>query len=172
MIYVCPLSEVEANVARLAPSHLVSLLDPQTMIETPRAMIGRRHLKVGVNDIAQPQQGYIAPEEGHVRELVHFLGEWDEAAPLLIHCWAGISRSTASAFIALCQRNEGFEHEAAQLIRARAAHAQPNKRIVALADKLMGRNGRMVAAVAAMGPAEFVPEGFTFMLPHRLDLES
>lgn len=168
MIYVCPLSHVEMNVAELAPSHMVSLLDPDHMIDTPAGMIGREHLKVGINDIAAPQQGYVAPEQVHVAQVIRFLSGWSANAPLLIHCWAGISRSTATAFIAMCQRNPGRELDAATMIRAQAPHAQPNRRIIAFADEIMGANGRMIAAVSAMGPASFVAEGTTFMLPHLL----
>ncbi len=168
MIYVCPLSHVAMNVGELAPSHLVSLLDPQNMIDTPAGMVGRHHLKVGINDISVPQEGYVAPAEAHVAGVISFLESWDAKAPLLIHCWAGISRSTATAFIAMCQRNPGREKDAALMIRAQAPHAQPNKRIVAFADRLMQADGRMIAALSAMGPAEFVPEGTTFNLPHLL----
>ena len=169
MIYVCPLEDVDANVADLAPSHLVSLLDPAHMIETPRGLMPDQHLKVGINDIAVPQAGLIAPEDRHIAELIEFLGGWPGEAPLLIHCWAGISRSTAAAFIALCQRNDGYELDLAYELRDRAPYANPNKRIIHIADRLMGRQGRMVAAVAAMGPPEFAPLGRTFSIDHRLD---
>lgn len=169
MIYVCSLSAVESNVARLAPSHLVSLLDPAGMIDTPAGFDPRRHHKVGVNDIAAPVPGHVSPEEGHVAALIAFLRDWPGEAPLLIHCWAGVSRSTASAYIAACLWNEGREFEVALSLRDRAPHASPNKRIVHLADRLLSREGRMIAGLAAMGPADFVAEGPTFNLPHRLD---
>ncbi len=170
MIYVCPLEDVEANVADLSPSHLVSLLDPAHMIETPRGLIPSQHLKVGINDIATPQAGLTAPEDRHIAELISFLAGWPGQKPLLIHCWAGISRSTAAAFIALCQRNDGYELDIAYELRDRAPYANPNKRIVSIADRLMGRQGRMIEAVAAMGPPEFAPLGRTFSINHRLDL--
>ena len=169
MIYVCPLEDVEANVAVLAPSHLVSLLDPAHMIETPRGLHPDQHLKVGINDIAVPQAGLIAPEDRHISELIEFLAAWPGQEPLLIHCWAGISRSTAAAFIALCQRNDGYELDLAHELRDRAPYANPNKRIISIADRLMGRDGRMVAAIAAMGPPEFAPLGRTFSMDHRFD---
>jgi predicted protein tyrosine phosphatase len=85
---------------------------------------------------------------------------------MLIHCWAGISRSTASAFTIACMLNEpGRETDIARLLRARAAHAQPNRRLVALADDILARDGRMVDALDAMGPAKVVFEGVLFALP-------
>lgn len=172
MIYVCPLSQLEHSVWQLGPSHLVSLLDPHSMIDTHPSLHPARHLRLSVNDIAGPRDGMIPPGEEHIQQILTFIDQWDQAAPLLIHCWAGISRSTAAAFIVLCHLNAGAEHRAARLMRARASHAQPNRRLVALADELMGRNGRMIEAVAAMGPGEFGVgfgvEGALFSMPAKL----
>lgn len=168
MIYVCPLSQVQTSLARLGPSHLVSLLDPKSMIGTPPSLHPDRHLRLSVNDIAEPRDGLVLPGETHIREILDFIDGWDQSAPLLIHCWAGISRSTAAAYIALCHLNDGQEHQAAKLMRQRARHAQPNPRLVAVADKIMGRKGRMIDAVAGMGAGVFDMEGALFSLPALL----
>lgn len=151
-IIVSGLAEVPALILRRRPSHLVTLLDPATMIETPAGMAPERHLKLGVNDIAEPTEGLIPPDETVVARLLAFGAGWDETAPMLIHCWAGISRSTASAFTLACERSPEADERAIALAMRRAApHASPNRRIVALADDMLGRRGRMVDAVAAMG---------------------
>lgn len=168
MIYVCPLSQVHAAIRQLTPSHLVSLLDPKSMIETPPGIVRGRHLRLSVNDIAEPREGLVLPGESHIREILDFVDGWDQRAPLLIHCWAGISRSTATAYIALCHLNQGQEYDAAKKMRAAARHAQPNRRLVALADTLMGRGGRMSDAVAQMGQGEFDMEGDLFSMPAKL----
>ncbi|MCK9994113.1 MAG: hypothetical protein Dbin4_02633 [Alphaproteobacteria bacterium] len=168
MIYVCPLSQVHAAIRQLTPSHLVSLLDPKSMIETPPGIVRGRHLRLSVNDIAEPREGLVLPGESHIREILDFVDGWDQRAPLLIHCWAGISRSTATAYIALCHLNQGQEYDAAKKMRAAARHAQPNRRLVALADTLMGRGGRMIDAVAQMGQGEFDMEGDLFSMPAKL----
>lgn len=168
MIYVCPLSQVHAAIRQLTPSHLVSLLDPKSMIETPPGIVRNRHLRLSVNDIAEPREGLVLPGESHIREILDFVDGWDQRAPLLIHCWAGISRSTATAYIAFCHLNQGQEYDAAQMMRAAARHAQPNRRLVALADTLMGRGGRMIDAVAQMGQGEFDMEGDLFSMPAKL----
>ncbi len=165
-IYVCPKSKVPDAARELRPSHLITLLDPADDMPTPEEIPGHRHLKLGLHDIATARPEYIAPDEQHVRELIAFARGWDRRQPMLIHCWAGISRSTASAFTVACMMNEpGREHEIARMLRARAAHAQPNPRIVALADALLDRDGRMVEAVDAMGPGSVVFEGVLFSLP-------
>jgi predicted protein tyrosine phosphatase len=87
---------------------------------------------------------------------------------MVVHCYAGISRSTAAAFTAACALNpQRDEMQIARAIRAASHTAQPNAAIVAIADTLLKRNGRMVRAVEAMGPAHFAEEG----VPFRLDLE-
>lgn len=167
-IFVAPLSGIQDAIEAHGPSHLISLLDPHHMIDTPRGIDPARHLKVGINDIAEPRDDAIAPGEMHVKELLHFIDGWDHRDPLLIHCWAGISRSTASMFITLCHANpQASELEIARDLRAEAPHAQPNRLLVRHADKLLNRNGRMIAAVEAMSPARMVFEGHLFHLPSR-----
>lgn len=155
-IIICGLSEVPGVIAARRPSHLVTLLDPASMIETPVGMAADRHLKIGVNDIAEPTEGLVLPTEQVVRDLLAFGATWDESAPMIVHCWAGISRSTASAFILACERNpEADERAIALTMRQAARHASPNRRIVALADDMLGRRGRMVDAVEAMGDYDY-----------------
>ena len=171
MIYVCPLSGVEDAIRSFKPSHLVSLLDPDSMIGTPGGITPAQHLRLSVNDIATPAHDLTAPGEAHVAELISFVRAWDQTSPLLVHCWAGISRSTAAAFIALCTLNENCDEGAlAQVLRRRGAHAFPNRLMVRLADDLLRRKGRMRAAVEAMGPATASWEGVTFALPVHPDV--
>ena len=151
-IIIAGLSEVPKLVASRAPSHLITLLDPATMIETPDGIAPERHLKLGVNDIAEATEGLIVPDEALVARVLAFGATWDEATPMLIHCWAGISRSTASAFLLACERNPHVsERQIALAMRASAPHAFPNRKIVALADDVLCRAGRMMDAVEAMG---------------------
>jgi predicted protein tyrosine phosphatase len=85
---------------------------------------------------------------------------------MIVHCWAGVSRSMASAYTVLCDRaGPRSEMEIAQAMRARAPHAYPNRLIVRLADEMLGREGRMVAAVEAMGDGVLVVEGALVEFP-------
>ncbi|MFM9865566.1 MAG: tyrosine phosphatase family protein [Micropepsaceae bacterium] len=167
LIYVCPKSKVPEAARELRPSHLITLLDPLDDMPTPEEVSGHRHLRLGMHDVTAPSPDHHAPpDEMHVRELIGFAKGWDRSQPMLIHCWAGISRSTASALTVACMLSEpGREEAIARLLRARAAHAQPNRRLVALADDILGREGRMVDALDAMGPAKVVFEGVLFSLP-------
>jgi predicted protein tyrosine phosphatase len=165
-LLVAPLSSLEDAIATHAPSHLVSLLSPEHMIETPAGFDASRHLKLGVNDIVDPAAGTAPPARAHIDALLEFSRGWNAGQPLLIHCWAGISRSMATAFTILCDRlGPDHEIEIAKAMRLRAPHAQPNRLLVQHADDALGRGGRMLAALNSMGPPLLVEEGVTTIFP-------
>ena len=102
------------------------------------------------------------------RHLIDFVGHWDRAAPMVVHCYAGISRSTAGAFVTACALNPNRDElQIAQAIRRASRTAQPNARIVSIADRLLKREGRMMRAVETIGPGHAATEGD----PFRLDIE-
>jgi predicted protein tyrosine phosphatase len=165
-ILVTPLSSLEDAIESHRPSHIVTLLSPEHMIETPPGFAPERHLKLGVNDVSHPEAGENPPGRDHVDRLLAFSRDWDASQPLLIHCWAGISRSMAAAYAVLCDRfGPGREVEIALAIRKRAGHANPNLLLVGHADAALGRGGRMVEALKAMGPPLRVMEGVTTAFP-------
>lgn len=166
MIYVCNLHEMPGHVGTVRPSHLISLVTSAEQPPTPDGILVECHLRVEIDDISEPLPGGVLPERHHVERLVEFLGVWQhDDAPLLIHCVAGISRSTASALIGLVLKAGGREAEAARHLRVHAPHAQPNRRIVALADEILGLDGRLIAAREAMEPADILFHGPLVRLP-------
>ena len=168
-IYVAPLSLVETTVADARVSHLVTLINGETPIYTPPSIEPDRHLRLAMNDICEPQPGLVLPCETHVADLIAFARDWDRQAPLLIHCWAGISRSTAAAFISLCALNRaGSEPELARALRRASPTAYPNRLLVALADEILTRNGRMITAVEDIGRGQIAEEAEVFSLPALL----
>lgn len=165
-LLVAPLSSLSDALDTHAPSHLISLLSPEHMIATPDGFPAAMHLKLGVNDIVDPAAGTAPPARRHIDELLAFSRSWDTSQPLLIHCWAGISRSMASAFTILCDRlGPNREIEIARAMRQRAPHAQPNRLLVQHADDALGRHGKMMAALNSMGPPLVVEEGVTTAFP-------
>lgn len=164
-VHVCPLSQVTQTVALSGARHLVSLINDGTPVIRPEAIPERNHLFLGINDIVEPAEGLVAPAEEHVRTLIGFVGTWDRERPIVIHCYAGISRSTAAAFIALCALGpERSEHDIASRLRDASPSATPNPRLVAFADDILGRGGRMSAAIRAIGRGEAAYEGIPFAL--------
>lgn len=168
-IYVAPLSSVMTTIADASVTHLVTLINGEVPVNPPPAILPERHLRLAMNDICEPQPGLVLPCHSHVAELIDFALAWDRKAPLLIHCWAGISRSTAAAFISLCALNPGIDElRLAQTLREASSTAYPNRRLVALADAVLVRSGRMIAAVEEIGRGELAEQGEVFALPARL----
>ncbi len=168
MIHVCPLSRLHETVADTGARHIVSLMGDEARIERPARIAPENHLWLRLHDISSPLDGYILPGEAHVADLLEFVRRWDRRAPLVVHCFAGISRSTASAYASVCalspHRNEA---SIARALRRASPTATPNIRIVSLADRLLGRDGRMVAAIETIGRGNMAEEA----APFRLDLE-
>jgi predicted protein tyrosine phosphatase len=165
MIIVGPLSQVQPLVEQHGVSHVVTLLAPDTPHPTPRGIAAERHLRLYFHDIVQDMEGHVAPRAADAERLIGFLEAWDREQPMLIHCWAGISRSTAAAFTALCLfRPAADEEELAWELRDASASATPNRLIVALADSVLGRRGRMVRAIEKIGRGADAFEGTPFVL--------
>ena len=164
-IEVCALSRIEEVAQAIGARSMVTLINDASSVQRPQAIAPERHLKLSMADIVEPLEGHLLPEESHVAQLLDFVRAWDRAQPLLIHCYAGVSRSTAGAFIAFCAlKPEACEHELAQTIRALSPTATPNLQLVAVADDLLGRGGRMSAAVEAIGRGADCFEGVPFAL--------
>lgn len=168
-VYVCGLAGLAAHSAALRPAGVVSLVTAFEQPPTPRGVAREAHLRLEIDDIEAPIPGFNMPDRAHVAALVAFLEAWRPERPLIIHCAAGVSRSTAAALVALCLHAE--EHERrderslARRLRQAAPHAAPNRQIIAVADRLLGREGRLVAAVEALPPPALVLEGPLVRLP-------
>lgn len=170
MILVTPLSAIEDVIGRYQPSHMTTLLSPEHMINTPAGIDPARHLRLAVNDVAEAWAAELPPGPHHVGEILRFGRDWTADAPMLVHCWAGISRSTAAAYIMLCDRlGPGSELALAEQLRRRAPHAFPNPLLIRYADAALDRGGQMVEAIRTIGRGEIVAEGKIVELPLVLD---
>jgi len=165
MIHVCPLSRLHETVEEHGARHVVSLIGDEARLERPSGIAPENHLWLRLHDISSPLDGYIMPGQEHVAELIGFVRGWDRRAPLVVHCFAGISRSTASAYAAVCALNpQRDEDDIAQALRQASPTATPNIRIVSLADQILGRDGRMVAAIETIGRGALATEAAPFQL--------
>lgn len=164
-LHVSSLSKLHETVARVGASHLVTLINVNTVVERPASITESRHLFLGMSDVSAAMEGHVVPAEEHVERFLAFINEWDRAAPLVIHCWAGISRSTAAAYIAACALGpRRDEEEIAADLRAASPSATPNARLVAIADGMLGRSGRMSTAIERIGRGADAFEGTPFSL--------
>ena len=168
-IHVCSLAALETVVAKTMATHVISAINPWSIPDTPASIDPDNHLKIAINDIIEPQPGLVEPANTHIEELLSFISRWNATGPLVIHCLAGISRSSAAAFIALCQLNaQTDERVIANALRDASPTATPNARMVALADKKMQRSGRMNEAVTIIGRGEARLAGQPFSLSHSI----
>ena len=168
-VHVCPLSAVPDVVAGAGAGHLLTCLQGTIWVETPAPIEPSNHVRLDLDDIAQPMPGYVAPNGRHVADLIGFARAWGGRGPAVIHCWAGISRSTAAAYIALCTLNPGVcEQAIARLLREASPTAYPNRLLIGLADAALARAGRMIDAVQSIGRGVIASEAHPFSLPADL----
>ena len=165
MIIVCPLSRIAETVAAHGARRMVTLINADTPVVRPAGLTAADHLTLSMHDIVEELPDMTPPGEHHVEALLAFARAWDRRAPLLVHCFAGISRSTAAAYtVAAALAPKRDELELAQTLRRLSPSATPNTRIVTIADRLLGRRGRMVRAIEAIGRGEEAMEGVPFRL--------
>ncbi len=97
-IVVCPLDRVTETAHRHKAGAMVTLLSQAHDMHRPAIIAREHHLVLTLNDIAAnaTTPGLIAPAASHVESLIGFVRAWQCQAPLLLHCWMGISRSPAA----------------------------------------------------------------------------
>lgn len=168
MIHVCSLAHLQGTVQATGASHIITVMADVGQVRRPPTILENNHLVISMDDIIEEAEGFTAPAVDHVERVLSFGRSWNRAAPMVIHCYAGISRSTASAFAVACALNPNrSESQIARQIRSVSAFAHPNRLIVSHADRLLGREGRMLRALDDMGPGNLTVEG----RPFRIDLD-
>ena len=154
-ITVCGLEELAGHAEREV-SHVLSILDPSEPEPEAFGAYGEHaRLELKFHDIIEETPGFIAPQHEHVGRMLEFgqelLCDPENVRHLLVHCHAGISRSTASMTLLLAQAQPDLS--AAQVL-AQVVHirekAWPNLRILTLGEELLGRQGEFTKAAGAV----------------------
>jgi predicted protein tyrosine phosphatase len=172
-IWISSLAAAPQLAQKLRPSRVVSLLSPYDTFPVFDGLAADLHLQVPIHDITADIGDWRAPVSSDAERVIRFVEGWDRADPMLIHCWAGISRSTASAFITACVHNPNAdEDEIARAIRAASPTASPNARLVGHADALLGRSGRMTKAIETIGRGAVSDEAKAFSIPSTFGRQS
>jgi predicted protein tyrosine phosphatase len=149
VLTICGLEELDLHGAR-GVTHVLSILDPD-WVEPPAFQAFAPHARATLyfHDAIEPGPGIVLPAIGDVESVLAFgrdLG--DDLGHLLIHCHAGISRSTAAMTMILAQ---AFPHESedsiVEKLEAIRPQAWPNSRMIGFADTLLRRDGRLTSAV-------------------------
>lgn len=147
---VCGVGEIE-GFAQAGVSHVLSILDPYTPVPAAFARFApHRRVDFRFHDVVEGD-GWDVPPPGaaEVEEIIAFGRALaaETVGHLLVHCFAGVSRSTASAAILLALDHPGREDEVFATLAAIRPRSWPNSAMIAEADRLLGRRGRMVAAM-------------------------
>jgi predicted protein tyrosine phosphatase len=151
VIRVGGLHTIDRDVPEFRPTHLIGILDPA--MPAPSAHDHQAHerenLVLRFRDSEAVSDG--GPDLAHVESALALIDRalvisYRSPARVLIHCHAGASRSPATAYLALVRRLglSEIEQAFAELLRI-TNKPWPNRRIVAMADELLGARGRMLA---------------------------
>jgi predicted protein tyrosine phosphatase len=146
---VCGLAEI-GDFATAGITHALSILDPGW--PDPDAFgdfTDCRRAVFRFHDVIDEAKGMVAPSRDDLRRILA-LGDRlrsDGVGHLLIHCHAGVSRSAAAAASLLAQYHPGGEDEAFRQLAAIRPWSWPNSRMIVFADGLLGRRGRLIAAM-------------------------
>ena len=112
------------------------------------------HELIRFDDVVAEYPGFEACTPAHIDKVLEF-GERVHAQPdshVLVHCHAGISRSTAAAAILMCQHAPGQEEAAFLKLLGMRKHGWPNTRMVEFADTLLEARRRPAARPAGLPP--------------------
>jgi predicted protein tyrosine phosphatase len=154
-ITVCGIDELNDH-CDVGVSHVLSILDPDAP-EPPvfGAFSEHERLELRFDDVIEDFPDKVAPRRQDVEEILAFgrdlVGEPPATANLLVHCHAGVSRSTAAMTLILAQARSDLAGDEilAEVLRIRSC-AWPNLRIIELGEALLGRNGAIVSAVSRL----------------------
>jgi len=152
-VTICGIPELDEHSAA-GVTHILSILDPDW--DDPPAFVlfpPHRRLALRFHDIIEPTPDRLAPSRDDVERLLAFGRELGQRKGnhLLVHCHAGVSRSTASAALILAQAHpDRLAGEVLDAVAQMRPRAWPNLRILEFGDALLGRNGEIIAAAGAI----------------------
>jgi predicted protein tyrosine phosphatase len=152
-ITICGILELGEHSAA-GVTHVLSILGPNGADPPEFAKFApHRRLDLRFHDVIETLPDQIGPTRTDVERLLVFGREVGETpdAHLLVHCHAGVSRSTAAATLIMMQANpEWSASDALEAVAALRPRAWPNLLILELGEALLRRNGEIVAAVGAI----------------------
>ena len=120
--------------------------------DTPNGMNENRHLKMLIDDISEPREGFILPQKHHAQALLDFTDDWDTSKPLLVHCHMGISRSTSTSLGVAAKFDPDNIELIIENLKEIAPHASPNKIMTKYYDEILGLNNRLFSSLSYFDP--------------------
>lgn len=151
-IIICGLADIQNCVDKYNPDKMLTIINKNFSPETPQGMDKSRHIKMLIDDISEPRDGFILPEKHHAQELLDFTNDWDISKPLLVHCHMGISRSTATSLGVAAKYDPENIEIIIENLKEIAPHASPNKIMTQYYDEILGLNSRLFSSLAFFDP--------------------
>lgn len=127
-------------------THTVSLVDPDYTLETPKPGENALLRCYYFHDITRDMFDFTVATPEHIQDILEFTAPLQSNDKLLVHCHAGISRSTAVACGILCQHGLFPDMAVKQMLSIRP-QAFPNLHIISLFDDRLKLNGKLKKAV-------------------------
>ena len=151
-IIICGLADIQNCVDKYNPDKMLTIINKNFSPDTPQGMDEGRHIKMLIDDISEPRDGFILPEKHHAQELLDFTNDWDTSKPLLVHCHMGISRSTATSLGVAAKYDPENIELIIEKLKEIAPHASPNKIMTQYYDEILGLNNRLFSSLAFFDP--------------------
>ena len=152
MLIVSSLQKAHDAYKAHSPARVISLLSDDEELPSFEGLTDEAHLKLYVLEDASTATISKTAKE-RAQKIIDFLGPWDGAGGVLVHCNRGVARSMAAAYIVLCLlRPDDAEETLAQMLRDGAPHADPCPMLITYADDLLDRDGRMIDAIEDLCP--------------------
>lgn len=143
---------------------VVSVVNAHLMPQTPAGIAPERHLKLPLSE-QPPGRGAPNPALALVEEMIAFARAWSRTEPLVVHCFSGLNRSPAAAYIIAAALNPSVpETLIAYRLRAASETAAPNLSLVGAGDLVLARSGKLMSAVRLIGPGHPAAEAEPFAL--------
>lgn len=119
----------------------IQILDPGM---TNFADISNNPIRLNFVDTFLDEKSMHGPKDHHIQTLIDFAASVDLENGLIAHCHAGISRSPAAVIIVMTAiLGPGSEDKAYDEVLRVRPQAMPNTEMMAIADRLLGRNGAL-----------------------------
>jgi predicted protein tyrosine phosphatase len=167
MIIVSSYWALEETLERYKPAYLVSLIENADAVSTPNYITPNNHLRLSFHDIEYEIPG-TSPSVADIEKLIEIALRWNVSREsILVHCVAGVSRSSAAGLIIASVRQPDSEAKLVWLLKQQAPYCHPNRLMIKLADQVLFLEGKLIDAVAYMGePDETVrPQPFVLNVP-------
>tara|TARA_B100000965_G_scaffold108540_1_gene89718 strand:+ start:587 stop:1093 length:507 start_codon:yes stop_codon:yes gene_type:complete len=151
-IIICGLADIQECVDKYNPDKMLTIINKNFSPDTPQGMDKKRHLKILIDDISEPREGFVLPERHHAQSLLDFTDDWNTKKPLLVHCHMGISRSTATSLGVAAKFDLGNIEIIIEKLKEVAPHASPNKIMTKYFDEILNLDNRLYSSLAYFDP--------------------